>query len=52
MCLRYRHEKNLTGELTQRRNETGRGAEIELGQEAALDAQPEPVIIRTGGIYD
>ena len=46
------HEKIRTGELTQRRNETGRGAEIELGQEAALDAQPEPVIIRTGGVYD
>ena len=46
------HEKIRTGELTQRRNETGRGAEIELGPEAATDAQPEPVIIRTGGLYD
>ena len=44
------HEKIRTGELTQRRKQTGAGAEIELGQEHAPDAQPEPVIIRTGGL--
>ena len=46
------HEKIRTGELTQRRAATGRGAEIELGHEHAIDAQPEPVVIRTGGLYD
>ena len=38
--------------LTQRRDETGRGAEIELGPEAALDGQPAPVIIKTGDLYE
>ena len=46
------HEKIRTGELTQRRAATGRGAEIELGHDQAIDAQPEPVVIRTGGLYD
>lgn len=46
------HEKIRTGELTQRRDETGRGAEIELGPEAALDGQPAPVIIKTGDLYE
>ena len=46
------HEKIRTGELTQRRDVTGRGAEIELGPEYAPDAQPEPVVIRTGGLYE
>ena len=46
------HEKMRTGELTQRRDTTGRGAEIALGPEHAPDAQPEPVIIRTGSLYE
>jgi NADH-quinone oxidoreductase subunit B len=46
------HEKIRTGELTQRRDTTGRGAEIALGPEHAPDAQPEPVIIRTGSLYE
>ena len=46
------HEKIRTGELTQRRAATGRGAEIELGHDQAIDAQPEPVVIRTGDLYD
>jgi NADH-quinone oxidoreductase subunit B len=46
------HEQIRTGELTQRRDATGRGAEIELGYEHAPDAQPAPIIIRTGGLYE
>jgi len=42
------HEKIRTGELTERRKNTGKGAGIELSRENAPDAQPEPVIIRTG----
>ena len=42
------HEKIRTGELTERRKSTGKGAGFELSHEHAPDAQPEPVIIRTG----
>ena len=43
------HEKIRTGELSERRAANGgAGAGIELGHEHAPDAQPEPVIIRTG----
>jgi NADH-quinone oxidoreductase subunit B len=43
------HENIRTGEITKRRGRTGRGAEIELDPSLARDAQPAPVVIRTGG---
>jgi NADH-quinone oxidoreductase subunit B len=42
------HEKIRTDEIMRRRGETGRGAEIQLDPALATDAQPAPVIIRTG----
>ncbi len=43
------HEQIRTGELTQRRERNGGGAGIHLDPALATDAQPAPVIIRTGG---
>jgi NADH-quinone oxidoreductase subunit B len=42
------HEKIRTEEIMRRRGETGRGAEIHLDPALATDAQPAPVVIRTG----
>ena len=42
------HEKIRTDEIMRRRGETGRGAEIQLDPALATDAQPAPVVIRTG----
>lgn len=43
------HEKIRTGELSERRAVSGGGAGLVLDAAQATDAQPEPVIIRTGG---
>ena len=43
------HEQIRTGELTKRREENGGGAGIHLDPALATDAQPAPLVIRTGG---
>jgi NADH-quinone oxidoreductase subunit B len=43
------HDKIRTGELTRRREERGGGAGIEMDRALATDAQPAPVVLRTGG---
>ncbi len=42
------HDKIRTGELTERRERSGGGARIEMDPALATDAQPAPVILRTG----